>query len=215
MGGLTCFGAVEREENEPVFHGDWERRVFAVTVASGGTFGSVDKRRHASERLDPAQYLQSSYYEQWLARLELLAKEAGLVTDEELASGVAGASDDPLLPPLDPQAMTSIVKQGRPATRESGRLEPRFSVGDRVRARNLNPPGHTRLTRYARGRAGVIHRLHGTHYFPDSTVRGEGEDPQPLYSVCFRARELWGPDAAAQDHLFIDLWEDYLEADDG
>ena len=131
--GLTCFGAVEREEDEPVFHGDWERRVFAVTVASGGTFGSVDKRRHASERLDPVQYLQSSYYEQWLARLELLAKEAGLVTDEELASGVSTVrAMIQLRPPLDPQAMTSISRSrgGRqPANRFGSSRASRWETG--------------------------------------------------------------------------------------
>ena len=61
---------------------------------------------------------------------------------------------------------------------------------------------------------GVIARLHGTHCFPDTTAHGEGENPQPLYSVRFTAQELWGPAAPAGDQLFIDLWEDYLEAQD-
>ena len=35
-------------------------------------------------------------------------------------------------------------------------MPPRFKVGDGVLTRNINPLGHTRLPRYARGRRGVI-----------------------------------------------------------
>ena len=90
-------------------------------------------------------------------------------------------------------------------------MQPAFSVGDAVRARNLNPPGHTRLPRYARGRRGVIERCHGTHVFPDTNAHGDGENPQPLYNVRFAATELWGPEASAHDGIYLDLWEDYLE----
>lgn len=204
MGGMACFGPVEREEDEPVFHEEWERRVLALTIATSGLFGSLDRRRHALERLDPVEYLSSSYYERWLARIERFAEQLGLT----------GAGDRPLDPPIGADAMESIIRAGRPATRSTGRQEPRFSVGDRVRARNLNPQGHTRLARYVRGRSGVIARLHGTHCFPDTSAHGEGENPQPLYSVRFDATELWGPEAPDGDRLFIDLWEDYLELDD-
>ncbi|HKZ07234.1 MAG TPA: SH3-like domain-containing protein, partial [Methylomirabilota bacterium] len=94
----------------------------------------------------------------------------------------------------------------RPATRP-----PRFAVGDAVITRNIHPPGHTRLPRYARGKHGVIHRQHGTHVFPDSNAHGGGEQPQPLYSVRFDARELWGLSAEPNQHVYIDLWEPYLE----
>ena len=52
-----------------------------------------------------------------------------------------------------------------------------------MRTLNVNPRGHTRLPRYARGRTGVIERVHGCHVFPDSNAHGRGEDPQWLYSV--------------------------------
>ncbi len=35
MGGMHGFGAVEPEPNEPVFHADWEKRAFALTLAMG------------------------------------------------------------------------------------------------------------------------------------------------------------------------------------
>jgi nitrile hydratase len=86
-----------------------------------------------------------------------------------------------------------------------------FQVGDRVRARNLNPPGHTRLARYARGHAGVVERWHGAHVFPDVHAHGGGEDPRHLYTVRFSARELWGAEAPERDSVSLDLWEPYLE----
>ena len=200
-----------REDDEPVFHDDWEKRVFALSIASSELFGPIDRRRHALETLDPITYISSSYYERWLARLENLAVEDGLLTEEELASGQSSAPATVTVSPLDASAVQAVVEQGRPASRDTGRVSPRFSVGDRVRALDTRPSGHTRLPRYARGRVGVIARLHGTHCFPDTNAHSQGENPQPLYSVAFSATELWGSQAPPQDRLFIDLWEDYLE----
>jgi nitrile hydratase len=89
---------------------------------------------------------------------------------------------------------------------------PGFAVGQAVVTRNLNPTGHTRLPRYARGKRGLIHHWHGAQVFADSSARGDGECPQHLYSVMFSARELWGADAAPQDKVHLDLWESYLDA---
>ena len=211
LGGLTCFGPTVREDDEPVFHDDWEKRVFALSIASSELFGPIDRRRHALETLDPITYISSSYYERWLARLENLAVEDGLLTEEELASGQSSAPAAVTVSPLDASAVQAVVEQGRPASRDTGRVSPRFSVGDRVRALDTRPSGHTRLPRYARGRIGVIARLHGTHCFPDTNAHSQGENPQPLYSVAFSATELWGSHAPPQDRLFVDLWEDYLE----
>ena len=86
-----------------------------------------------------------------------------------------------------------------------------FAAGDAVRARNINPLGHTRLPRYVRGRAGEITALHGAHVFPDSHAHGKGEDPRPLYAVRFTASELWGEAANPRDSVCLDLWEPYLE----
>jgi nitrile hydratase len=88
---------------------------------------------------------------------------------------------------------------------------PRFAIGERVRAKKINPTGHTRLPRYVRGNFGVVDRIHGAHVFPDTNAHFRGENPQHLYSVRFSARELWGEGAAARDAVYIDLWEDYLE----
>ena len=210
MGGMTCFGPVIREKDEPLFHAPWEQRVFAMTMLSMGQFDTLDAFRHAIERMDPAYYLESSYYEHWLTGLETLAVEKGVITLEELNSGIASTTNISNEPPLPPESVPVVVNGGAPSSRNQGRLKPRFKVGDRVVAKNLNPSGHTRLPRYVRGRQGKIHIVHGTFVYPDTNAHGQGEQPQPLYCVRFEARELWGPNAARRDHLYIDLWEDYL-----
>jgi len=85
-----------------------------------------------------------------------------------------------------------------------------------VRARNINPPGHTRIPRYVRGKRGVIARDWGVFVFPDTNAHHAGTKPQHCYSIEFEARELWGKSADGgernlRERILIDLWEDYLE----
>jgi nitrile hydratase len=89
---------------------------------------------------------------------------------------------------------------------------PRFKAGDRVIARNSNPEGHTRIPRYARGHHGLIHRDWGVFVFPDTHAHGAGTKPQHCYAVEFDGRELWGSDHPAGERVYLDLWEDYLDA---
>lgn len=209
LGGQTTFGPVVAKADEPVFHDDWERRVFAINLAAGGALGSIDYRRHGIERMAPEDYLRASYYERWLARVELLAVETGLVSAAELAKGTA--IEPATAKPLSAEELEAVIDRGRPARRNADGRNPRYAIGQTVRARTLNPAGHTRLPCYVRGHVGRIHALHGTHVFPDTNAHGGGEHPQPLYGVAFAATELWGPQANRGDHLYIDLWEDYLE----
>ncbi len=113
--------------------------------------------------------------------------------------------------PIPPDAIEKAIFAGGSARRASEGAAARFAPGDRVRARNIHPAGHTRLPRYARGREGVVDRVHGVFVFPDSNAMGKGEQPHPLYSVRFEGRELWGDEAPARDALYLDLWEAYLE----
>ncbi len=210
LGGMTCFGPIVREENEPVFHAPWERRVFAMTILAMGAVDTLDAFRHAIERMDPLQYLTSTYYEHWLAALETLLVERGLATPEELATGSARLTEGTRTP-IPPDAVAEIVRRGVPADRPAAQGVPRFRPGDQVMARNLHPLGHTRLPRYVRGKRGVIARVHGTFVYPDTNAHEGGERPQPVYSVRFSARELWGPTAAERDSVYLDLWEEYLD----
>jgi nitrile hydratase len=208
MGGMVNMGPVSPETDEPVFHHDWEARVHAMTVASP-TRGNIDAGRHERELIPGPRYLAMSYYERWFASLKALLLKHGLVTPQELASGQTDPKAPKATPRLAANAVTSAMTTPRSYVRDAG--PPRFALGDRVRARNLNPAGHTRLPRYTRGRQGVVTALHGAHVFPDSHAHGKGEDPRPLYTVRFAATELWGPDANARDSVSLDLWEPYLE----
>jgi nitrile hydratase len=211
LGGAHGFGPIAPEPDEPVFHVDWERRAAALSLAMGGTgVWNIDMARHARERIPPAEYLAASYYEKWLKGLERLLVEHGLVSAEELHTGHArGPSVALPRKPTGESAAAGISRGGRydrPAAAPA-----LFSVGDRVRAKNMHPAGHTRLPRYVRGRQGRIAAVHGVHVFPDSNAAGKGEDPRWLYSVAFAADELWGPQGRAGDEVLLDLWEPYLE----
>ena len=111
---------------------------------------------------------------------------------------------------LKAEEVGKVLLKGGPA-RVDADVPAKFKVGDEVVTRNINPTGHTRLPRYARGRRGVIYRHHGVFIFPDAHAAGKGKSPQNLYSVKFPARELWGAQSAETDSNYVDLWDDYLD----
>ncbi len=222
MGGMHGMGPVGPEKNEPVFHHEWERRAFALSVATGylGTW-NLDMSRFAREQMPPAEYLATSYYEHWLWGLEKLLEDKGLVTRAEIEARLrAAARPAAARPAARPSAEGLRVLNASNVERalhhwRTARVDtdvpPRFKPGDHVVTRNINPTGHTRLPRYARGKRGVIAEDHGVWVFPDAHAAEQGPTPQHCYSVRFTMRELWGPAAAARDHIYIDLFDDYLE----
>jgi nitrile hydratase beta subunit len=211
MGGMQDMGAVEREQHEPVFHEPWEGRVFAMNRALGAwRKWNLDASRHSRELIPPSEYLSMSYYEKWLAGLIELAAKSGLVTHAEIDSGEPQAGSSRATPPLTAEMVPAMIAQGSPAKRDVPAAA-RFKPGQRVRARNINPTGHTRLPRYARGKIGTVERDHGIFVFPDTNAHFLGEKPQHVYAVRFMARELWGDQASARDTVYVDLWDDHLE----
>ena len=210
MGGMHGVGPIAPEPNEPVFHERWEARVYALNRAVGfvGKW-NIDAGRHSRERIPPADYLRMSYYEKWLAGLIMLLQESGLATEAELESGRPAPGSAKATPALTTERVAAVVA-ARGSFDRPVNTPPRFAVGQPVRTKKINPTGHTRLPRYARGRIGIVDRVHGAHVFPDSNAHFRGEDPQHLYSVRFSARELWGEEAAPRDSVYIDLWESYL-----
>jgi nitrile hydratase len=214
LGGMHGFGPIhpEPEAEEPVFHTEWERRVFGLARAAGALGRwNIDMSRFARERQRPVDYLRHTYYENWLVGLERLLLEAGLVTAEELASGKAAhpAGADVRKRVLGAAQVSGVLTQGSPVTLAADG-PPRFQPGDRVRAVNRHPTGHTREPRYVRGRAGVILEYHGAHVYPDLSAAGVRRGSH-LYSVRFEAVELWGDSADRTSAVYVDLWEDYLE----
>jgi nitrile hydratase beta subunit len=208
MGGMHGFGPVEPETNEPVFHEDWEGRVYALDRATGATgLWTVDGFRASLENLPPLAYLDASYYKRWFLGLERRVAAHGLVGEDEIAAGRA------LRPAirlnrkmtLDDAKVMSFARFDRPAPGPA-----RFTAGDLVRTRNINPTTHTRLPRYARGKLGTVEAVRGCHVFPDSAAVGGGDNPQWLYAVVFTARELWGEEADPSIKVSIEAFEPYL-----
>src|SRR5205807_10305751 len=85
------------------------------------------------------------------------------------------------------------------------RTAPRFARGDPVRTRNIQPTRHTRLPRYARGKRGVIEAVRGPFLTPDTNAHNASRDWEPVYTVVFTSRELWGEGGG--DTVSIDLWQ--------
>ena len=214
MGGMEGFGPVraEPETEEPVFHASWEGRLYGLNRALGflGQW-NIDKGRYARERQHPADYLRHSYYENWLAGIETLLLESGLVTPEELASGTASTPVDRSIKArmLRAEQVGTLPLRVSNYTREAD-APPRFKAGDRVRAVNRHPSGHTREPRYVRGHVGTVGEHYGAQVFPDLSAQGV-DVGRHLYSVRFEGRELWGDSADANSAVYLDLWEDYLE----
>jgi nitrile hydratase len=205
MGGMHGFGDVVVEPDEPVFHARWEGRVFAMAMLLAGRgLANADAFRHAIERLDQLAYLHAGYYGRWLRAVEALLVERGLLGPAEIDARVRGEATGaapavPLAPPAVPGARRDVA------------TAPRFAVGDAVVARNLHPPGHTRLPRYVRGRRGTVARVHPAFVLPDTNAHGLGEQPQHVYAVRFEGPALWGPDAEPGTATHVDLFETYLE----
>ena len=220
MGGMHGFGPIEIERDEPVFHDEWEGRVYGMVTGIReehdvyGPYGS----RHYIENIPPARYLASSYYEKWMLALEAALVSKGLLTAEELDDRTRQFSDDAEaeVQRRDDPALAERVRQRiyAPQPLEQQAAEaPRFAVGDTVVVRNIHPVGHTRLPRYVRGKSGVIARIYGAQGFQDEPTIADNS-PQHVYSVMFEASELWGGHAEPNQRLYIDMWERWMERDD-
>ena len=217
LGGMHGFGAVVVRSG-PVFKERWEGRVHAMlSLALGAGVSNTDKFRHAIERLPPLRYLSFGYYERWLAALETILVEDGVLLAGELdecigrlataAASVAGGSE--VSENNQPHNRSSHRGAKRPLARP-----PRFAVGQSVLARTIHPPGHTRLPRYVRGKRGVVGEIYPSFVFPDTNAHDLGEQPQHVYAVVFAGEELWGEESEPGTRISVDLFESYLEAID-
>lgn len=211
LGGRAGFGPVDPEPDEPVFHGDWERRALGVTLACGALgYWSIDESRHARECIAPSDYYTSSYYGIWTRALERLLIHHGEVSAEEL-------SDGQMLQPglrserrLSAAMVPDVLARGGPCERQID-LKPAFKVGDKIRTIKAHPSGHTRLPAYARDKLGTVGALCGAHVFPDTNAHDLGEQPCHLYTLVFEGCELWGADSEPGLTVSIDAWESYFE----
>jgi nitrile hydratase subunit beta len=197
LGGIQGFGPVEIEPDEPVFHEEWERRAFRVTMSAMMSGHLNGRFRHAIERMDPAWYLTSSYYEHWLTAAATGLVEAGVIGPEELDARL-GTGFDRARP----------VRASRLTDPGTSSYVSRFSIGDEVQVRAWHPLGHTRAPRYVQGKRGTIVRFDGVFSLPDVEYHCDEKRHEPTYAVRFEAHELWGESG---DPVHVDLWESYLE----
>lgn len=213
LGGDHGHGPIAPDPNEPLFHANWERKAFALTLAMGFTGQwNIDQARFARETMAPGRYLETTYYEHWLHGLEVLLTDRALVSEAEIQAAKSINAASPLPRMLKAADVIPTLQKGGSARRNDAKAgKPKFKSGDRVCARNLNPPTHTRVPRYVRGREGVIDLVHGVFVFPDTNSKSADERPQWLYAVRFEGEELWGPDAEPGTAIYVDLWDDYLD----
>jgi nitrile hydratase len=208
FGGKQGYGPIDVAETEEPFHYHWEARLFAITRAYTRPVAfTLDWFRFARETIEPSEYLNRRYYDQWLEAHEVMAIFAGAFTVEELATGKSAKPIEGLPPPMTPDKVNTrgMARFDRPSD-----ATPAFSQGDEVTARSHGSTGHTRLPQYVRGRSGKVEALRGFHILPDTNTTG-GETPEALYCVSFLAADLWPEAAGRRDRVYLDLWESYFE----
>jgi nitrile hydratase beta subunit len=210
LGGQDVGDPVRPEPEGELFHADWEPRVLALTLAMNATgLWNIDASRAARETLP--HYRELSYYQIWLAALEKLLRQSGAAQAVEIHQGRMLQAAVPLSRVLHAGEVAAVLARGAPTVRQPSRPA-RYSLGMRVRTLNVAPPHHTRLPGYARGKCGVIERIHGAHVFADTHAQGLGEQPQWLYTVAFDEAELWGVGRPRQGStVSVGAWEPYLE----
>ena len=213
MGGRPDIRRLDIMLSDLKFKEDWEKDVFAITLALGFSgLWNLDRSRYARESLEPTDYLQFTYFEKWLAGLINLLGENGIIKDGKESGDDLKKSSFRV---LEAKNVKKLLHMGGPTKRDST-TEKNFNLGETVsvRANNSNTrveKGHTRLPDYVKGRTGKVIAYHGSHVFPDANAHFLGESPEALYSIEFKSQDLWGKCEHVEDTVVVDLWESYLE----
>lgn len=215
LGGMHGFGHIDRDD--PPLEA-WEAAVIAIQGATrrAGLI-NIDEFRHGIERMEPGHYLTSPYFEHWLDGIARILAEKNLVDPDELESRIAFFDEHPEATARE--AMTAAPAPPRElprvhlGTSRAPTVAAKFAEGDAIRTRLTHVPGHTRLPRYARGKRGRIHLVHGVHVYPDTNAHLQGEDPTWVYSVRFDPVELWPDDYEDRTVVYLDAFEPYLVAE--
>ncbi len=223
LGGEQGLGPIATTQEEALFHAQWERRAFALTLAAGmlGQW-NIDESRHARENQSPERYLENSYYETWLVALQKLLVSKGLLSAEELGALPAAQTiavyaqaqetrNQPQPNALNSEQALAALKRGGPTELDSLQT-PQFAVGTKVKVLPMTQAGHTRAPRYVHGAVGVVHAYNGVHIFPDANAHRDsasGVRGEPLYTIAFSRSALF-PQEASAGQVMVDLWEPYL-----
>ena len=213
MGGRPDIRRLDIMLSDLKFKEDWEKDVFAITLALGFSgLWNLDRSRYARESLEPTDYLQFTYFEKWLAGLINLLGENGIIQDGKESGNNFKKSSFRV---LEAKNVKKLLHMGGPTKRDST-IEKKFNLGETVSVRTNNgntkvEKGHTRLPDYVKGRSGKVIAYHGSHVLPDANAHFLGESPEALYSVEFKSQDLWDKCEHVEDTVVVDLWESYLE----
>ena len=213
MGGRLDSRRIDITSSNVKFKADWEKEVFAITLALGfSSLWNLDRSRYARESLEPKHYLQFGYFEKWLAGLINLLGENGIIKDGTESEDKFKKSSFRV---LEAKNVKKLLHMGGPTKRDVT-TEKKFKLGETVSVR-INSGntrverGHTRLPDYVKGMTGKVIAYHGSHVFPDANAHFLGESPEALYSVEFKSQDLWNKCEHVKDTVVVDLWESYLE----
>ncbi|GFG54205.1 nitrile hydratase [Mycolicibacterium agri] len=219
-GGMTGYGSVAYQKDEPYFHYKWEGRVLSLlTWLHLRGVSWWDKSRFFREMMGNENYvneIRNSYYTHWLSAAERILVSERIITEEERKHRVQEILEgryeerNPTreFDPADIDKALDALHEPRSLVLPGP--DPAFKPGDEVRVKNMNPLGHTRCPKYVRNRVGKVVTSHGPQIYPESSSAGLGDDPKPLYTVSFKSRDLWGDDGNERDIIYVDLWEPYL-----
>ncbi len=211
LGGKQGHGPIDTDEDETAFHTEWEGREWGLAQCARTPGITIDWWRHCRELILPQDYLERPYFDSWAQTDFSTYIESGWISIDEIIAGKSQATDRDYGEAAQAMSLQQVLDEDHDlASRFDAEIDcpPAYEVGQSVITRVHGHGGHTRLPQYARGHRGIIHAHHGAHVFPDLSAKGE-ETHQHLYSVMFSAVELWG-ESAANDKVYLDLWESYL-----
>jgi nitrile hydratase beta subunit len=241
LGGLEGLDPINTETQ--VFVEPWEQRIFGIHTAMMAlsnhlgeslpdyaieevptefkSFWTWGHLRMGAEGMHPFDYFRLRYYEKWLGGISGFFISEGYITQEELDARTAEllADSEKAAAPLPTGGAAEIdaqvlkyLQEGDSPKRELP-APPKFSVGDRVRVKNVSPGDHSRLPGHLKGHtAEVVLVYEGafTYFFP--TEDGIGV-PMPVYSLAFKNEDIWPESLTEPNSLYYnDIFEVYLEA---
>ncbi|MEV7368555.1 nitrile hydratase subunit beta [Streptomyces sp. NPDC003631] len=214
MGGTRGWGPVRPpRRDEPVFEESWQGRAFALAILSSRIACdgiNPDAFRHAQERLGRAAYLDDGYYGRWLNAAELMLTDSAVLAPGAIEARARNLRDEGVEEPPAPEPARPDYAPTAEGSLRTVDTTPAFTLGQRVRAKHMSVPGHTRLPGYVRGHTGVVEVVQPAAVLPDTNAHFQGESPQHVYSVRFDSHELWGADAEPFT-LILEMYETYLE----
>jgi len=202
LGGMHGFGKVWTTPEGTAFHSESEKRIFGVMMAlMAGGWCDTDGFRADVEGLPLKIYARECFPWNYLAGMEKQLEERGLLMPGDLEAWAKDGAKPAPWPDTPPKVMVERAEASLPG---------RYRTGDVVRLISINQGGHTRLPRYLRGQIGTITAERGIFDFPDTLAARTGRRPQPVYTVEFRARDVWGKGAPENDRLSAEVFQDYI-----